>query len=198
MKRVSVPVLLAALVAAAPSFGQATKKGDSVRRDPQGVTGISPFWETIKKGDGLFVARDVEGALNAYREALSQDPQNPAGHYRIGQAQAVKGDLKEAGLAYEAALRYSSADPALRAKVLFVLADLAERKKAHDEALTAWAKYEAFIKDQPKTPGHLQTATERKNRLTQYKKLVADSAAVKARIEKRFQEADDRARKSAK
>ena len=198
MKRWTVPVLLAALLVGAPSFAQGAKKDGGVRRDPKGQTGISPFWELVKKGDGLFVARDVEGALAAYREALAQEPQNAAGHYRIGQAQLMKGDLKEAGLAYEAALRYAGVQHALKAKVLFVLADLAERHKAHDEALQAWARYESFIKDQPKAHGHPQTVSERKARLTHYKKLAVDSAAVKARIEKRFQEADERARKSAK
>jgi len=198
MKRLSLPILGAALLVITPSFGQATKKDGGVRRDPKGVTGISPFWEIIKKGDSAFVARDFDGALSAYREALAEEPQNPAGHYRIGQAQLVKGDLKEADLAYGAALRYAGTQHALKAKLLFVIADLAERRKAHDEALEAWNKYEAFIKDQPKAKGHLGTVTERKSRVTQYKKLAADSAAVKARIEKRFQEADERARKSAK
>ncbi|HEY6560917.1 MAG TPA: tetratricopeptide repeat protein [Polyangiaceae bacterium] len=198
MKRWTVPVLFAALLAGAPSFAQGAKKDAGVRRDPKGITGISPFWELVKKGDGLFVARDVEGALGVYREALAQEPQNAAGHYRVGQAQLAKGDLKEAGLAYDAALRYAGVNHALKAKVLFVLADLAERRKAHDEALSAWTKYEAFIKDQPRAQGHPQTVTERKARLNHYKKLATDSAAVKTRIEKRFQEADDRARKSAK
>jgi tetratricopeptide (TPR) repeat protein len=198
MKRWTVPLLVAAVLASASSFAQGAKKDGAVRRDAKGVTGISPFWELVKKGDGLFVARDVDGALGAYREALTQEPQNAAGHYRIGQAQLAKGDLKEAGLAYEAALRYAGVQHALKAKVLFVLADLAERRKAPDEAQQAWTKYEAFIKDQPRAQGHPQTATERRARLAHYKKLATDSAAVKARIEKRFQEADERARKSAK
>jgi tetratricopeptide (TPR) repeat protein len=190
-------------LALAPAVGaepreKARAKDAAPRRDPKGITGISPFWEIVNKGDRAYVARDLDGALTAYREAITEQPYSGLGHYRLGQAQLAKGNLKEAEAAYAAALRYAGADHTLRAKILFVIADLEERQKAYAEAEQAWSKYEAFLKEQPKAKGHPESGAERKKRVTEYKQLASDSAAVKARIDKRLTEADDRARKSAK
>jgi len=167
------------------------------RRDPNGVTGISPFWEAVKKGDSAYVARDFDGAIAAYREAITKEPQKAAGHYRIGQAQMAKGDMKEAETAYTAAQRYVGADHTLKAKLLFVLSDLRERLKSYDAANEAWTNYETFAKQQPQAKAFPATATERKKRVTDYKKLLTDYGEVKLRIEKRLKEADDKFRKSA-
>jgi tetratricopeptide (TPR) repeat protein len=109
-----------------------------VRKDPKGVKGISPFWESLKKGDDLYVARDFDGAIAAYREAIAKEPQNALGHYRMGEAQLAKADLQEAEASWVAALRFVGGDLALKAKILFVLADLRERQKSHDDAKERW------------------------------------------------------------
>lgn len=150
-----------------------------------------------KDGDRAYLAHDFDGALAAYQRGLKKQPQNARLHYRVGQTQIAKGDLKEAEAAYLAAVRFVAADHALKAKLLFVLADLRERQKAYDDAHEGWSKYEALLKEQSGVKGFPQTASERKKRLTEYKQLLTDYAAVKARIDKRLHEADERARKSA-
>jgi tetratricopeptide (TPR) repeat protein len=184
--------------APAPAAPQKTAAAGEPRRDPRGIKGISPFWEALKKGDNAYVARDYDGAIAAYKDAITKEPQNALGHYRIGEAQLAKGEIAEAESAWVAGLRYVGANHALRAKLLFVLADLRERQKGYDEATEAWGKYEAFVRDQPQSKGYPQTPAERKKRIAAWKKLSADYVEVKARIQKRLEEADDKARKSAK
>jgi len=119
------------------------------------------------------------------------------GHYRLGEAQLAKGDQKEAELAWAAGLRFADKDPAMKAKLLFVLADLRERQKAHDDADARWTDYakHAAQKDAKAYPA---TADDRKKRIAAVKQLATEYAEVKQRIEKRLKEADAAARKNAK
>src|SRR5450432_3075342 len=169
-----------------------------VRRDPKGIKGISPFWEAIKKGDSAFIARDFEGAIAAFREAITAEPQNALGHYRAGEAQIAKGDLKEADAAFASGLRFVGNDPMLKAKLEFAVADLGERQKAYDDAIAKWTEYETFTTAQPDAKGYPASGTERKKVVETWKKVSADALEVKARIDKRLKEADDAVRKSSK
>ncbi|HEX3773550.1 MAG TPA: tetratricopeptide repeat protein [Polyangiaceae bacterium] len=190
----------ALLVAAgARADDKGAKKTDTgVRRDPKGIKGISPFWEAVKKGDGAFIARDFEGAIAAYREAITAEPENALGHYRAGEAQIAKGDLKEAEAAFLAGLRFVGNDAMLKAKLEFAIADLRERQKSYDDATQKWTDYESFTTATPAAKGYPATATERKKVVETWKKVSADSAEVKARIDKRLKEADESVRKSSK
>jgi tetratricopeptide (TPR) repeat protein len=196
-----VPLFVLALALPAKAIAQdAPKKAAAgeLRRDPKGIQGISPFWESVKRGDNAYVARDYDGAISAYKEAITKEPQNALGHYRVGEAHRAKGEMQEAEAAWVAGLRYVGANHPLRAKLMFVLADLRERQKSYDDATEAWTKYESFVKEQPKSKGYPASAAERKKRVAEYKKLAADYAEVKKRIQKRLEEADEKARKSAK
>ncbi|HEY2410129.1 MAG TPA: tetratricopeptide repeat protein [Polyangiaceae bacterium] len=207
MKRV-VPWLTLLGALAATSGAQADdKKADKPadkkaekgpRRDPAGIKGISPFWEAINKGDSALIARDFQGAIAAYREAITKEPQNALGHYRIGEADIAKGDLKEADEAFQAGLRFVGTASALKAKLEFAIADLRERQKAFDDASQSWTTYEKHTTDDKSAKGFPATATERKKVIEAWKKISAESAEVKARIEKRLKEADESVRKSSK
>lgn len=201
--RVLIPIV--SLVLGLPSLSAAQDKpqkpakaaAGGVKEDPQGLKGISPFWQQVKKGDDLYVARDFEGAIAAYREAITKEPQNALGHYRIGEAHLAKNDTQEAESAWVAALRFVGGDHALKAKILFVLADLRERQKAHDDAKERWTAYAQFADQQPAAKGFPKTAAERKERIDAWKKISAEYAAVKTRIEARLKEADEKAKKDA-
>jgi tetratricopeptide (TPR) repeat protein len=170
---------------------------DGVRRDPKGIKGISPYVELINKGDRAFVARDFDGAIAAYREAIQADPQNALGHYRVGAAQLAKGDQKEAEAAYVNGLRFVGRDGTLKAKLIFALADLRERQKNNDEAIARWKDYQQNATDEKEAVTYPGTATERISRNEAWKKISAESAEVKERIAKRLKEADEASRKSA-
>lgn len=154
--------------------------------------------KALLEGDRAALARDFDGAVTKYRAVLSEDPRNALAHYRIGQAQTMKGDFTEAEQAYFAALRFSGTNDVLRAKVLFCIADLRERQHAYDAAVDAWTEYEKQGVTAPKATPHAATAAERKNRIAEWKKALTVATEVKARIARRIQEVEDLARKNAK
>lgn len=180
--------------AAPPSAGAPV----SIRRDPKGLTGVGPQWEAFGKGDTALLAKDYDGAIQAYREAIAKFPENPLAHYRLAEAEKLKGDLKTAEATYQSALRLADRDAALKAGILFCLADLAERQKAYDQALERWKTYEQFIAQNPGKPvGYLATVAERRKRLEEWSRNSQDSADVKARIAKRLQKAEEASQKNA-
>ena len=186
-----------AAAAAAPAAKSSAPA--AIRRDPRGIKGISPFREALNRGDSALLARDFDGAIAAYRDALSKDPQNALGQYRIGEAQIAKGDLKEAEAAFLEGLRLvPGTDFALKAKLEFAVADLRERQKAYDDAIAKWTEYETFTTEHKEAQGFPATGSERKKVVEAWKKLSADSAEVKARIQKGLQAADEAVRKSSK
>ena len=188
-----------ALVLSIAMQASAQEPSAEPRRDPKGIKGISPFREALSRGDAAFAGKDVEAAIVAYKDALLKEPQNALGHYRLGEAQLSKGDLTLAELAFTDGLRFVPASaPALKAKLLFALADLRERAKGYDEALAKWNDYEATTRAPQETTGFPATATERKKVIETWKKLSADAAQVKLRIEKGVKDADDAMRKSSK
>lgn len=186
--------------AAPPAAAPAAKQpaASAHKKDPRGIQGVGPFWDALSKGDAAYAARDFEGAIKAYREAIEKESQNALGHYRLGEAQLAKGDMNEAELSWQAGLRFAGKDEKLRAKLLFVLADLRERQKNYDEATGRWKEYEKHAQSQPTAKAFPATATERQKRITDWKQISADSAAVKARIEKRLKETEESMRKSSK
>lgn len=157
-----------------------------------------PFWDAVVQGDAAYAARDFEGAIKAYREAIAKEPNNPMGHYRLGETQLAKGDVNEAEASWQAGLRHATSDPPLRAKLLFRLADLRERTRKHDDAIAQWKQYAAHAQAKPEAKAFPATAVEREKRLNEWKQLSADSLAVKERIEKRLKETEESMRKSSK
>lgn len=184
MIRLLLAAVLAAPLLIAPAAVAETKK------DPQGLKGISPFWEQVKAGDNAYVARDFDGAIAAYQEALKAEPQNALGHYRKGEAHLAKGDAKEAEASWVAALRFVGQDAGLKAKILFVLADLRERQRALDDSKDSWTKYEQHAQQNPQAKTFPATAADRKQRAQAWAGLVEQYAAVKKRIEARLAEAE--------
>jgi tetratricopeptide (TPR) repeat protein len=150
------------------------------------------------EGDRAAIARDFDTAIAKYRSVVANDPRNAVAHYRIAQAQAMKGDLNEAEQAYFAALRFSGTNDALRAKVLFCIADLRERQKAYEAAVDAWTEYEKQAVKAPDSTPHVAVAAERKNRIAEWKKALAAGAETKARVARRLKELEELARKNAK
>jgi len=167
-----------------------------VRRDPKGVKGISPFWEAIKRGDDALSARDMDGAALAYQDAIKSQPQNPMGHYRLGELLLRKGDLKGAEDSWQSALRFGG-DPAMKAKVLFVLADLRERQRSLEEATNGWNAYEAHAKSAGAVKTYPDVPPERKTRIEAWKKMETDYGEVRERIKQRLAEAEKKAAEDA-
>jgi len=179
--------------APAPAGPAATE----IRRDPAGIKGVSPVWDSLKLGDASFIARDYETAIKHYREAITKEPQHPLGHLRMAEALIQKGDFKEAEQAIATAQRFAAKYPTLGARALFLTAWLYEQQQMYDEAITAWNAYAQFAREQAKAKVFQRTPPERLKRIQDRKQSQQDSAAVKERIEKRLKQADEKARRSA-
>jgi len=178
---------------AAPNAAAATE----IRRDPAGIKGVSPVWDSLKLGDASYLARDYDAAIKHYREAITKEPQHPLGHLRMAEVLIQKGDFKEAEQSAATAQRFAVKDPTLGARALFLIAWLYEQQQRFDEAITAWNAYAQFAREQSKAKVFQRTPPERLKRLQDGKQLKQDSAAVKERIELRLKEADEKARRSA-
>jgi tetratricopeptide (TPR) repeat protein len=134
---VLAPVL--ALGAAVPARADG-KKADAGATEPP--SGGAKFREACKDGNTRYAAKDFVGAIAAYQKAVEIDPGNALGQYFLGEGQLASGNLVEAEAAWNrASLAATDKDAALRARVLFVLADLKERQKKWDEARAAWQVY---------------------------------------------------------
>jgi len=151
----------------------------------------------VVAGDRAYVARSFPTAIEAYKKAIAAEPNNPMGHYRAGQAHVAAAQLAEAEEAYEAALRYVGSDSKLKGKILFVLADLRERQKDDAGAVERWTAYGEQAK-QSDAEGYPATAEERKRVIAKWKELREQYAEVKARIQKREQEAEAKLKASSK
>lgn len=196
---VAVSMPASALAAGSSSCESYSSWSSSEKRhDPKDIKGISPFWVSLVSGDHAFVARDFDCAISYYRDAIGKEPQNPMGHYRMGEAQLAKGNMHEAEKYWQSALGFADKDPSLKAKILFVLADLKERQRNFDGAIAAWNTYLDFCKAHPEAKGFPASAQDRIKKITEWKQLVKEYAAVKERIAKHLKEAEEKLKKHAR
>jgi tetratricopeptide (TPR) repeat protein len=198
-KAAAPPAKDAGKAAAPPAPG--TKGPDGIRRDPDGVRGISPYMEAVKKGEDAYVARDFQGAVTAFQDAIKLDTQKMLAYYRIGEAQLALNNFAEAEAQWQNALTKTGTDE-MKAKVLFVLADLRERQAMLEEAKTAWNAYATFCTEHPKALTYAATALERVKVIDKRIKDLKDYGEVKERTKKRederIKEAAETAKKAAK
>jgi tetratricopeptide (TPR) repeat protein len=172
------------------------KKGKSSggpRTDPNNLTGISPLMEKLAKGHKLISARDFPGAIEAYRGAVTEDDKNPLGHYYLGAAQLLKGDLNEADASWQTALRNAGNDEVTASKIRFAIADLRERQAKLDDSKAAWQDYAKYATEHPKPRTYPASAGERQKVIDTWQDLQKKYGEVKARIAARDKELKDKA-----
>lgn len=179
--------------------GDKKADADGVRRDPKGVTGVSPLTEALLKADASYASKDWDKAIEGYKEAVGKDGKSPVGHYRLGEAQLAAGKLDDADQSWQASLKAATdqSDAPSRAKALFVIADLRERQGKWDEAATAWKDYGAYVSDHPKAKGYAATATERQKAIQTHNEVADKAAKVKERIAQREKEQQQQASQPA-
>ena len=120
------------------------------------------FATTIAQGNAKYAARDFEGAIAQYRKAIDLSPHEGMAHYLLGEAFEAAGNLPEAEGAWSrAALETGEKDPGLRAKILFVTADLRERQKKWEDAKAAWQAYLDFAAKNPDAGVFVSSAQSR-------------------------------------
>jgi tetratricopeptide (TPR) repeat protein len=123
---------------------QAARQDGGERYDPDNVTAISQFMETLGKGNQKYVAKDYTGAIDVYKKAIQLNPRHPLGPYLLGEAYLATSNLGEAEAAFKAAEELNDPkQPLVRSHVLFAVADVYERQKKWEQARVAWQAYTA-------------------------------------------------------
>lgn len=186
-------LLAASAFAVTPAYAE---EGE-IRRDPEGKTGISPYMETVSEGEKAFVAKDVAKAKSLFEKAIAQDGEKILAYYRLGEVLLASEKLKEAEETWLKA-KGKKGTATLEGKVLFVLADAAERQKDWKKAKDAWAAYASFLQSTPKAVGYPATAAERQKQIDRRVKDEKDGAAVKQRVAARAKERAEEAKKKKK
>jgi predicted Zn-dependent protease len=163
-----------------PTKGKVADGGKTY--DPANVTALSEFMETCLEGNGKYISRDFPAAIEAYRRAVRLNPKNPLGHYLLAEAQLAAQNLAEAEASTkQAELNADLRDPMLRAKVLFVMADLKERQKKWEEARSAWQTYADWTGKYVDAGGAMSTAEARIKSVDETLKLDRAYAVVRER-----------------
>jgi hypothetical protein len=143
--------------------------------DPDNVTAISRYMEAVVKGSGKFLAHDFKGALETYRGAVALAPRNPLGPYLIAETQIAMGNLAEAEATLKEAEPLTDERTAgLRAKILFLTADLMERNKKWEEAKVAWQAYSEWAGTHAKVsfPGSATSRTQAIDQMLKQEKAM--------------------------
>lgn len=137
-----LPALATSSLSAWADGSKGGKKDDSSSSAPAKKGPSKEYLKLCEGGNAKYAGRDFPGAIDEYRKAIELAPKEPLAFYFMGEAQLAAGNLTEADAAWNrASLESSEADPVVRARVLFVVADLRERQKRWDDAKAAWQVY---------------------------------------------------------
>jgi tetratricopeptide (TPR) repeat protein len=164
-----------------PKAPKAAEKSD--KYDPENVTAISQYMETIVLGTSLFVAKDYTAAIDTFKKAAQLSPKHPLAHYLLAEAYLQANNVGEAEAAITSAAEGSDPKkaPALRSRVLFLVADIQERQKKWEQAKVAWQAY-ADHAAKFADAGFPQTGAERLNAIQKVLDKEKAYVAVRERI----------------
>lgn len=190
---------LALSLVLAVGAASAQDKPKEIRRDPNGVTGISPFMEEVAKGRKAFVEKNVDGAIASFEKATREDDRKALGYLLLAQALMEKGELTEALLTIEAGQKKDGSEDE-QAKLMVLRGDVLERQNAPrkdakgnpkdtaasvwEEVKAVWSGIAAFHAGHPKALDFTTTADSRKTKIDERVKLDKDYGEVKKRIDK--------------
>lgn len=188
MKRAAAALLIVLAVPAVALSAPKTadeKRADSY--DPENVTAISRYMDTVAKGAEKYKKADYPAAIDAFKKAIPLAPKNPLAHLLLGETYLASKNLAEAEAAFLAAQEASTSLDAkhqtLRSYVLLAVADVYERQKKWAEARAAWQAYnEHAAKLGPDSGAHPATGAARKDVVDKVLEREKIYAAVRERI----------------
>ena len=182
---------------------------DEKKGEKKSAQSISAYDQLILDGHKAFAASIAGGvmddAINAYRKAITNDPNRPEGHLYLGGALFQKADYAGSEEALTNAANRARANKAYTnflGKALFLTATVKEAQQKPEEAKAAWQAYSTFAKENPdqefpKGSGdappmlvktYAGSAVDRETKIENYAKLTTDYAKVKELILKRQKE----------
>jgi len=179
-------VAVAVVLSSTQALAQGESKGDSKKSDDSSASSSESgggFKDAAGQGITKYAARDFPGAVASFQKAIEADPKNPLGHYFLGEAQLAAGNMTEAEAAWNrASLEAADKDPALRAKILFVLADLKERQHRWDDARAAWQVYLDWAAKYPNAGAFVGSGQSRQKAIDTMEQQDKSYAVVRQRI----------------
>ncbi|MBS2016569.1 MAG: tetratricopeptide repeat protein [Deltaproteobacteria bacterium] len=178
-------VLLHTLASAdAPRAKPKAAASAEAKYDPDNVTALSQAMETVLEGNKKYLAKDFQGALDAYKKALVLNPRMALAHYLAGETYLALANFGEAEAAFKAAEEVTNAkEPLVRSHVLFALADCYEREKKWEDARKAWQVYaEHAAKLGAEGGAHPQTGAARLKAIDDWIALDKKYEIVRQRI----------------
>jgi tetratricopeptide (TPR) repeat protein len=169
-----------------PARADKADKGDKGEKadkyDPDNITAISQYMDTVAKGVERFVGKDSTAAIDTFKRAIQLAPRNPLAHYLLAEAYLTQDNLGEASAAIDAAFEGDSKDATIRSHVLFVRAMILERQKKWDEAKSAWQGYTEHAAKYADAGTFPQSGAERVRAITKLTELEKAYVAVRERI----------------
>ncbi len=179
----TVPAIaLVPVVASGEPKKPADKNDKADRYDPDNITAISQYMETLAKGNERFAAKDHTGAIDTYKKAIQLSPRNPLGHHLLAEAYLATGNVGEAEAAIQQAFEADAKNALVRSHVLFLRADIAERQKKWEQAKAAWQAYMEHAAKLGDAGAFPQTAAERLKAIQKVMELEKAYAGVRERI----------------
>ena len=199
--------ILALSLLATPAAAQ-----DEIKRDPDGLKGISPYNEDLAAGRKAYESGDNPAAITHFDAAIGKADNKMYGYLLKAQAQLANGDLNAALSTAETA-RSKEGTEEQHAKVTFLLADLQERKadvppsevtkgqstektglgetlkSAWERVKDAWNAYSAYVSEHSRVPDYKASAEDRKKKIDERIKRDKDYGEVRARIIKNEEDA---------
>ncbi len=160
------------------------KKSGSAEAPSEASGDKAGFKAAVADGTTKYAARDFSGAVAAFQKAIEASPKDPMGHYLLGEAELASGNMTETEAAWTRASLESAQtkDPSVRARVLFVLADLKERQKKWDEARAAWQVYLDWAAKYPEARSYTASGQSRQQVIDAMTKQDKAYATVRQRI----------------
>ncbi len=151
----------AVVLASVLAWGDGARGGSQSKGEASSAT-LRDYASACAQGNAKYAARDFAGAIELYRKAIDLAPHRSLAPYLLGEAEVAAGSLSEAEATWShAVLETSEKEPALRARLLFVTADLKEREKKWDEAKAAWQAYLDWVGRFPDGGGFPASAQSR-------------------------------------
>ena len=181
-----VLVAVAVVLCSTQALAEGGSKGDSKKGGDSSSSSDSTgggFKDAAAQGITKYAARDFPGAVASFQKAIEADPKNPLGHYFLGESQLAAGNMTEAEAAWNrASLEAADKDPGLRAKILFVLADLKERQHKWDDAKQAWQVYLDWAAKYPNAGAFAGSGQSRQQSIDTMQKQDTSYGVVRQRI----------------
>ncbi len=141
------------------------------------------FASACSQANAKYASRDFDAAIDLYRKATEMSPHQAMGYYLLGEAQLAAGKLDDAEASWtRAAAETDEKDPSMRARVLFVSADLKEREKKWEDAKAAWQVYLDWAQRYPNATVFPATAHSRQQAMDTMIKQDRADQIVRERI----------------